>query len=168
MLYGKTICDICLLFPKEIAAGLRLKEANFKRIDGSLIDELCLGELKQVEFYKKIGMCEDNLIIQPDFNFVTTLRLAIELGANQTVKLLLKEIFRKNTREYQECIMLDLPKLLDCELIERIYPFLERDHEEFMQIVEDQEKLHSEPNRIQSSFCNFEDFITHPSLPPFS
>jgi len=64
--------------------------------------------------------------------------------------------------------MLDLPKLLDCELIERIYPFLERDHEEFTQIVEDQEKIHTEPNRINSAFCNFEDFITHPSLPPFS
>jgi len=35
-------------------------------------------------------------MIQPDFNFVTTLRLAVELGANQSVKLLLKEIFNQN------------------------------------------------------------------------
>lgn len=38
--------------------------------------------------------------------------------------------------------MLDLPKILDCDLIERIYPFLERDHEEYMQIQEDQENIH--------------------------
>ena len=76
-------------------------------------------------------------MIQPDFNFVTTLRLAVELGANQSVKLLLKEIFKQNNKSYTECLMLDLPKLLDKELLERIYPFLERDHDEYMQIVQD-------------------------------
>ena len=35
--------------------------------------------------------------------------------------------------------MLDLPKLLDKDLLERIYPFLERDHDEYMQILEDNE-----------------------------
>ena len=43
--------------------------------------------------------------------------------------------------------MLDLPPILDHELIERIFPFLERDHDEFMQIQDDQENLHSDPNR---------------------
>lgn len=44
VLQGKTICDISLNFPKEIAAGLRLDEKKFSKIDGSLIDELCLGD----------------------------------------------------------------------------------------------------------------------------
>lgn len=70
-----------------------------------------------MDFYKKIGLCEDNLIIQPDFNFVTTLRLAIELGANQSVKLLLNRIFKDNKRIYQEALMLDLPKLLESDLL---------------------------------------------------
>jgi len=56
--------------------------------------------------------------------------LAAELGANQSLKLLLKQVFEVNKREYQECLMLDLPKLLDDDLVERIYPFLERDYEE--------------------------------------
>jgi hypothetical protein len=64
--------------------------------------------------------------------------------------------------------MLDLPTLLDAELIERIYPFLERDHHEYTQIVDDQENLHSDPNRVQAQFCNFEDFINNSELPPFS
>jgi len=168
VLQGKTICDICLNFPKEIAAGLRLDESKYKRIDGSLIDELCLGAQEKIAFFRTIELCEDNLVIQADFNFVTTLRLAVELGANQTVKLLLKHIFTLNRREYQEAIMLDLPKFLDQDLIERIYPFLERDHSEFLAIADDQEHIHAEPNRVQSAFCNFEDFISHPDLPTFS
>ena len=75
-----------------------MDESKFSQIDGSLIDEISFGDKEAIAFYKKIGLCEDNLIIQPDFNFVTTLRLAVELGANQSVKLILKEIFKKNKR----------------------------------------------------------------------
>ena len=72
----------------------------YSKIDGSMIDEICQGDQAQIDFYKKIGLCEDNLIIQPDFNFVTTLRLAMELGANQSLKMLLKKVFEMNTRDY--------------------------------------------------------------------
>ena len=44
--------------------------------------------------------------------------------------------------------MLDLPKLLDDNLVERIYPFFERDHEEMMALQEDMEEMHS---KIESS-----------------
>lgn len=63
VLQGKTICDICLNFPKEIASGLRLDSNEYKQIEGSMIDEICLGDETQIEFYKKIQLCEDNLII---------------------------------------------------------------------------------------------------------
>lgn len=65
-------------------------------------------------------------------------------------------------------MMLDLPKLLDDELIERIYPFMERDHDEIMQIEEDQEEMHAQEESKNAQFCNFEDFIINPDLPPFS
>jgi hypothetical protein len=71
-------------------------------------------------------------VIQADFNFVSTLRLAQELGANQSIKMLLQYLFEVNKKEYAEVLMLDLPKLLDDNLVERIYPFFERDHEELM------------------------------------
>lgn len=121
-----------------------------------------------IDFYKKIGLCEDNLMIQADFNFVTTLRLAIELGANQSVKLLLNKIFELNRAAYKEILMLDLPKLLEDDLLERIYPFLERDHEEKSMIKDDQESMHTAAKANQAQFCNFEDFIINPDLPPFS
>jgi len=159
-----------LKLPKEIAKGLKIKEEDYAPIDGSLIDEVCGSDnrVAKLNFYKKIGLCEDNLIIQPDFNFVTTLRLGVELQANQSVKLILKKIFDENKRVYQEAIMLDLPIVLDFELIERIFPFLERDHDEFMQIQDDQDNMHSKEETDKAQFCNFEDFILHPNLPPFA
>jgi hypothetical protein len=68
---------------------------------------------------------------------VTTLRLAQELGANQSVKMLLQHVFRVNRPEYQEALMLDLPRLLDDDMKERLYPFLERDHEELVALEEE-------------------------------
>lgn len=90
-----------------------------------------------IDYYQKIGLCEENLMIQADFNFVTTLRLAMELGANQSVRLLLNKIFELNRPAYKEVLMLDLPKFLEDDLLERIYPFLERDYEEKQQVEED-------------------------------
>lgn len=135
VLQGKTVCDICLNYPKDVARGLKFDSKQYSRIDGSLIDELCLGDQDQIAFFRKIGLCEDNLMIQPDFNFVTTIRLAMELGANSSVKLLLKEIFAINSKSYQEVLMLDLPKLLEKDYVERLYPFLERSHDELNQII---------------------------------
>lgn len=64
--------------------------------------------------------------------------------------------------------MLDLPVILKFELIERIFPFLERDHEETVQIKRDQEKMHTRESVGKAQYCNFEDFILHPQLPPFA
>ena len=64
--------------------------------------------------------------------------------------------------------MLDLPKILDCDLIERIFPYFERDHEEYKQIQADQDNIHIDQSKLNAPFCNFEDYIVHPELPPFS
>ena len=54
VLEGKMVCDICINFPKEIAAGLRLSEVNYSQIEGSMIDEICEGDDKKMAFYRKI------------------------------------------------------------------------------------------------------------------
>lgn len=54
----------------------------YKSIDGSLIYELCGSDAAQFDYFLKVGIFEENLIIQSDFNFVTTLRLAMELNEN--------------------------------------------------------------------------------------
>lgn len=64
--------------------------------------------------------------------------------------------------------MLDLPKLLDDDLVERIYPFLERDYEEMQQIEDDMDDVHMVAEAQNAQFCNFEDFIINPDLPQFS
>lgn len=78
----------------------------------------------------KLGLAEKNLIIQTDFNFCTSLRIAMELNANQTIKILLEKIFDINDKVYQELLMIDLPAYLTYPRIERFYDFLERDYEE--------------------------------------
>lgn len=44
--------------------------------------------------------------------------------------------------------MLDLPKLLDDDLVERIYPFFERDHEEMMALEEEMEEMNSKIDSV--------------------
>lgn len=154
-------------FPKEIAHGLKQNEEIYKKIDGSLIHEISNNEESALDYYQKVGLCEENLIVQIDFNFVSSLRLAMELNSNQSVKILLKKVFELNTKKYQEMMMLDLPKMLHQNKIERIYPFLERDYEEFLLTQKDQDDVYT--NKIKKNeFCNFEQFLSHPDLPPFA
>lgn len=113
VLEGKTIHELCLNFPREVNYGLRQKEEIYKKIDGSLMEELTQQDYDLIEFYKSISLAEDNCIVQVDYNFVTTLRLAMTLNSNQSVKIILKKIFEINTAQYQEYMMLDLPTFLD-------------------------------------------------------
>jgi hypothetical protein len=139
----------------------------YKRIDGSLIHEISNNEDQVLDYYLKVGLCEENLCVQIDFNFVSSLRLAMELNSNQSVKILLNKVFEINSKPYQEMMMLDLPKMLQQKNIERIYPFLERDYEEYMLTQKDQNDVYT--RRIKGNeFCNFEQFLSHPDLPPFS
>lgn len=82
VLQGKTICDICLNFPKEIGNGLRQKQEVYKSIEGSLAHEISQADEDLLNFYLEIGLCEENLVINVDFNFVTSIRLAMELNSN--------------------------------------------------------------------------------------
>lgn len=116
----------------------------------------------------QLGLAEKNLIIQTDFNFCTSLRIAMALNSNQTVKLLMEKIFDINDRAYQELIMIDLPTFLEYPRIERLYPFLERDYEEASQIEKLQKAaLGSGKKELRDAFCNFEDVLNHPDLPEF-
>ena len=81
-----------------------------------------------------LKLADENLLIQADFNFCTTIRIAMELNCNQSVKVILEKVFELNDIKYQELIMLDLPVMLRMPRIERLYDFLERDNEELVQI----------------------------------
>lgn len=106
-------------------------------------------------------------MVQIDFNFVSSLRLAMELNSNQSVKLMLNNVFKINSIEYQEMMMLDFPKFLQQNNVKRIFPFLERDYEEYQQTLKDQDEVYVVKNKQRNQFCNFEEFLSHPKLPPF-
>ena len=94
-------------------------------------------------------------MVQIDFNFVSSIRLAMELNSNQSVKLMLNNVFKLNSIEYQEMMMLDLPKMLQQPKIERIFPFLERDYEEYLLTQKDQDEVYTSKIK-KNEFCNFE------------
>jgi len=79
-------------------------------------------------------IADENLIISADFNFCTTVRIAMEQNCNQSVKVILEKVFELNNIKYQELLMMDLPRFLQLPRIERLYDFLERDNEELVQI----------------------------------
>jgi hypothetical protein len=67
----------------------------------------------------------------------------------------LKKVFELNSKPYQEMMMLDLPKMLQQPKIERIFPFLERDYEEYLLTQKDQDEVYTSKIK-KNEFCNFE------------
>jgi len=63
VLQGKSINDLCLAFPREVANGLKQSKERYSSINGSLIEEVANGEAAIVDKYEKIGLCEKNLLI---------------------------------------------------------------------------------------------------------
>jgi len=168
VLEGKSINDLCLTFPREIAIGLKQEYEQYSNIRGSLAEELSNADTGIMEMYEKIQVCEKNLLIQLDFNFCSTLRIAAELNANQSVKILLHKIFEMNDISYQTMMMMELPRMLQLPCIDRLYDFLERDYHETLEIEEDNKRsLASAEKQFKAKFLNFEDFLNHPNLPPF-
>lgn len=116
-----------------------------------------------------INTAETNKIVNIDFNFVTTLRKAMELNKNQSLKLLVDRIFEDNDPKDQEVMMLDLPKFFAGPCIDRIYDFLCRDYDEYNAIKKEQDEMLRNPDgACKYRFCNLEDYTNHPDLPPFS
>ena len=96
VLQGKSINDLCLSFPREVAIGLKQSVDQYSNIRGSLIEEVSNGEEAIVDVYEQMELCEKNLLIQLDYNFCSSLRIAAELNSNQAVKQLLVKIFELN------------------------------------------------------------------------
>jgi len=138
ILQGKSLNEIALCFPQDVANGLRIKEEVYSELPGSLISELCKGDKELYNFYKMMDLCEENMIIQNDFTFCTSLRLGMEMNQNESIKLILNHIFKLNRKAYNDLIQLDLPMILKYPKIERIFPFLGRSHKEYMDILDDQ------------------------------
>lgn len=165
VLQGKTINDLCLQFPKEVAHGLKQDREQYKQIHGSLIEELCNKEQTLLDYYLELDLCEYNLLIQLDFNFTSSLRIAAELNSNQAVKQILVKIFEQNDVAYKDFFMMEFPRLLQLPRIERLYEFLTRDYSE-KRANQEQAKLAASANDavFEDAFLNMERVINHPDL----
>lgn len=56
--------------------------------------------------------------------------------------MLLKKIFEINSKDYKEIFMIDLPIFLKQNLISRIFPFFERDHNETASLESDLKNMY--------------------------
>lgn len=95
---------------------------------------MCEADELKIDNLKRFGLAEETLIIQMDFNFCTTLRIAMEMNKNQSVKVLMEKVFEINNIKYQDLLKMDLPIFLRQPGIQRLYDFLERDYEEQVEI----------------------------------
>jgi len=112
ILDGKSMNDICVNYPSEIAQGLEQEEYTYKHMKGSLIEELCDGNQELIETYISMDICELTLFVNLDFNFCSIIRVASELGQQQTVKYVLEKVNDLNSIEYQDIFMIELSRQL--------------------------------------------------------
>ena len=73
---------MCLNFPKEVQHGILKDPENVGNIRGSLADELCEQNAELLGDLLHLNLCEENLLIQVDFNLCTSLRIAMEMNSN--------------------------------------------------------------------------------------
>ena len=135
VLDGRSLCDLCLNYPKEIRKKVTQSVDKFSQVKSTLLAEHCNENRELLEFYRHVGCSGDNLMINLDFNLVTTLRYAMDIDNNQTVKLLLQKVFEINSHHYKDIIMLDLPVMLQQKRIGRLFDFFERDYDEYQDIL---------------------------------
>jgi len=64
--------------------------------------------------------------------------------------------------------MIDLTRFLQLPRIERLYDFLERDYAEMIEIEKRLRQSQASGDDFEVEFLNFEDFMNHPDLPPYS
>jgi len=76
MLDGKSINDICVTYPSEIAQGIEQDESMYKHMKGSLMEEICNGSEEMTETYLEMDLCELTLLVNLDFNLISIIRVA--------------------------------------------------------------------------------------------
>ena len=140
ILDGKSMNDLCVNYPSEIAQGLEQEEYTYKHMKGSLIEELCDGNQEMITTYLEMDMCELTLFVNLDFNFNSIIRVAAEIGQQQTVKYVLEKVNDLNSIEYQDIFMIELSRQLQLPRIDRFYDFLHRDYAEAKEIEAENQK----------------------------
>jgi hypothetical protein len=68
------------------------------------------------EAFIKLNFFPKNMILHHDFNFDTHLNRGLQMNSLKSIKLLLNQILEeRNTINYRDIIMLDLPELLESQ-----------------------------------------------------
>ena len=129
---------------------------EMQEIKDSIIAKLSNRDQVRRQIFEQAGLISENLIIQQDFNFKTTIERGIYQSSMKSVKTLLRKVFTINVLDYNNLIMIDLPIILANNRI-TINEFFESSKIERI-----------ESSRAQQAFCNMEIPLHHNDLPVFS
>ena len=120
----------------------------------TIIRKILRRDKVRQETFKKVGFVKDNLITTLDFNLKSTIERGIEMNSIKSVKLILNYIFKKiNSQDYNDVIMMDLPKILGQKKLQ-INEFFDRSYAELQ-------------DKGNTNFCNMEQPLRNPNLPVF-
>ena len=135
----------------------RWRESGVKQCNGSLIDQISIGDMVRKDIFKRVGFYKDILIISQDFNFDSTIRRGIKGNAIKSLILLIDYIFNEaNSSIYNDILMLDLPMILAHANKLNINQFFSRSLSESMF-----------PKKIHD-LCSMETIFKDNELPVFS
>ena len=104
------------------------------------MEEICDGSEELEQTYLDMDLCELTLLVNLDFNFSSIIRVAAEMGQQQTVKYILEKINDLNSIDYQDIFMIELSRQLQLPRLDRYYDFLHRDYEEAKEIEAENQK----------------------------
>jgi hypothetical protein len=107
-----SICDICLSDPGAVKRAVAQEHEEIQEIKDSIIAKLSNRDQVRRQIFEQAGLVSQNLIVQQDFNFKTTIERGIYQGSIKSVKTLLRKVFTINVLDYNNIIMIDLPIIL--------------------------------------------------------
>ena len=85
MLFGKSLCDICIKDPFLIKEALESYENQAKEPLGSAVSELCVHDSVRKEVMIKTEALKDVLLVGIDLNLNGSIYKAIELKAFKSI-----------------------------------------------------------------------------------
>ena len=117
VLYGKSICDICVSDPESVSKALKAtssqESVDFTR---TILYKLVVGDPLRKKAFTEINQYPENLKINFDFNMESTITRAMHFKSYKSIKLLLEYIFEEdNSNDYYNIIMMHFSEILRSE-----------------------------------------------------
>ena len=93
LLKGKSICEICINDPYSVTMAVENWEKFSKEQSGSIIHSISSSDKVRKDIFKFVGFHKQILMLQQDFNFVSTIQRGLLQNSIKSLQVILKYIF---------------------------------------------------------------------------